>query len=261
MIKIVIGFGAVLAMVMIVMGGIEYMTDELISGKEAGKERIRNAILGLLLALGAYLILNTINPQLLSACLDKLPQAEITILPFDANINSYVVKTDSASCKILTTGDCSPSNLQNYFGNKSENASKICSVESGGTAKNSNYDHCTNSIKDPTTFSFGLFQINLLANGDKIPSSVGNCANLFTTDAGKEIGYGKSGYVVAPNGKFDHYDCKLKSDRGTDYANCSSYLMTTAGNLDMAKKLFNNAGNTFKDWQPSDSKVCPSAFQ
>ena len=31
------------------------------------------------LALGAFLILNTINPQLLSACLDKLPKAEIVI--------------------------------------------------------------------------------------------------------------------------------------------------------------------------------------
>ncbi len=79
MIKIVIGFAAVLAMVMIVTGGIEYMTSELISSKEAGKERITHAVLGLLLALGAFLILNTINPQLLSACLDKLPTATITI--------------------------------------------------------------------------------------------------------------------------------------------------------------------------------------
>jgi len=72
MIKIIIGVAAVLAMVMIVMGGIEYMTSDLVSSKEAGKETIRNAILGLLIALGAYLILNTINPQLLSVCLDKL---------------------------------------------------------------------------------------------------------------------------------------------------------------------------------------------
>ncbi|MCX6751263.1 MAG: hypothetical protein NT161_00635 [Candidatus Nomurabacteria bacterium] len=82
-IKIIIGFAAVLAMVMIVVGGIEYMTSEVISGKEAGKETITHAILGLLLALGAFLILNTINPQLLSACLDKLPQATITITTED----------------------------------------------------------------------------------------------------------------------------------------------------------------------------------
>ena len=83
-IKLVIGIAAVLAMVMIVMGGIEYMTSDLISSKEAGKDTIRNAILGLLIALGAYLILNTINPQLLSVCLDKLPMATIVIEPESA---------------------------------------------------------------------------------------------------------------------------------------------------------------------------------
>lgn len=80
MINIFIGFAAVLAMVMIVMGGIQYMTSELIPSKEAGKERIKNAILGLLLALGAFLILNTINPDLLNACI-KLETVTIEINP------------------------------------------------------------------------------------------------------------------------------------------------------------------------------------
>ena len=65
-IKLFIGLCAVLAVVMIVIGGIEYSTSELISSKEAGKDRIRGALLGLLLALGAYTILFTINPNLLN---------------------------------------------------------------------------------------------------------------------------------------------------------------------------------------------------
>ena len=77
MIKIFLGICAVLAMVMIVMGGIEYMTTELISSKEEGKSRITNALLGLLIALGSYLILNTINPDLLKACL-TLPPIEVS---------------------------------------------------------------------------------------------------------------------------------------------------------------------------------------
>ena len=109
MIKLVIGIAAVLAMVMIVMGGIEYMTSDLISSKEAGKDTIKNALLGLFIALGAYLILNTINPKLLSACLDNLPVATIEILPATeeqkAEINR---KTSSAGCKIVETGPCSP---------------------------------------------------------------------------------------------------------------------------------------------------------
>jgi hypothetical protein len=79
MIKIFIGFAAVLAMVMVFLGGIQYMTSEVISSKEAGKERIMNAILGLLLALGAYTLLYTINPKLLDSCLNTLPEATIII--------------------------------------------------------------------------------------------------------------------------------------------------------------------------------------
>lgn len=88
MIKLLIGIGAVLAMVMIVMGGMEYMTSELISSKEAGKSRIMNAMLGLVIALSSYLILNTLNPDLLNLCLDKLPTANITISPDDTSTGS-----------------------------------------------------------------------------------------------------------------------------------------------------------------------------
>ena len=67
MITIFIGICGVLAVIMILMGGIEYMTSELVSSKEAGKERIRDALFGLLLALGAWTLLYTLNPDLLKS--------------------------------------------------------------------------------------------------------------------------------------------------------------------------------------------------
>ena len=85
-------FSAVLAMVMIVIGGIEYMTSELVSSKKAGIERITNAILGLLIALTAFLILNTINPNLLNVCLDQLPEARVTVLEEDRETYSEASK-------------------------------------------------------------------------------------------------------------------------------------------------------------------------
>ncbi len=100
MVKLIIGISAVLAMVMIVIGGLEYMTSELISSKEAGKERITHAILGLVITLGTYAILNTLNPALLNVCL-KMPTANITItslggessLPFKP-IDKTILKND-----------------------------------------------------------------------------------------------------------------------------------------------------------------------
>lgn len=66
MLRIFIGICAVLAMGMIVLGGLEYMTSELGSSKESGKKKITGALLGLVLALGSYALLNTINPDLLN---------------------------------------------------------------------------------------------------------------------------------------------------------------------------------------------------
>lgn len=63
--RLAIGLAAVAAVVMIVLGGVQYMTTDAIQGKEQGKARIKNAIIGLVLVISAWLILNTINPNLL----------------------------------------------------------------------------------------------------------------------------------------------------------------------------------------------------
>lgn len=55
---------ATLAVVMITLGGIEYMTTDSISKKSGGREKIQNAIIGLLIALLIWIILETINPNL-----------------------------------------------------------------------------------------------------------------------------------------------------------------------------------------------------
>lgn len=63
--NLAIALCAVLAVVMIVIGGVQYMGDESIFGKTEAKKKIFSAILGLIIALGSYALLNTINPALL----------------------------------------------------------------------------------------------------------------------------------------------------------------------------------------------------
>lgn len=65
MFKLLIGVAGVLAVIMIVIGGIQYMSTDAISGKLDGKGKIQQAIGGLLLAVLSYLLLQTINPNLL----------------------------------------------------------------------------------------------------------------------------------------------------------------------------------------------------
>lgn len=59
-----------LAVVMITIGAIQYMFSGVPGAKGEGLKRIKEAIWGLLLALTAYLILNTINPRLVSLDFD-----------------------------------------------------------------------------------------------------------------------------------------------------------------------------------------------
>ncbi len=67
----------ILAFIMIVVGAITYASTDAFSGKSAGKDMILNAIMGLVLALGAWIILNTINPNLASNLSITIPKASI----------------------------------------------------------------------------------------------------------------------------------------------------------------------------------------
>jgi hypothetical protein len=65
MFNLLIGLAAVAAVLMIVIGGFQYISSDAIQGKSAGKDRIKNSILGLILVISAWLILYTVNPNLL----------------------------------------------------------------------------------------------------------------------------------------------------------------------------------------------------
>lgn len=61
----------VIAIIMIIIAGVQYMTVESFYGKSNARNRITNAVVGLLVALGISLILGTINPKLLEVNFTK----------------------------------------------------------------------------------------------------------------------------------------------------------------------------------------------
>ena len=110
MITIFIGICAVLAVVMIVIGGMEYMTSELIASKEEGKDRILHAIFGLLLALGAWTILNQINPALLKTDLGSLQNVTVDVgLGAMASTPSTPIPGGDSALQALGITDCTGS--------------------------------------------------------------------------------------------------------------------------------------------------------
>jgi hypothetical protein len=64
MFNLLIAMAAVSAVFVIVMGGFQYMTSDSYNGKSDGLKKAKNAILGLLLVLSSFLILQTIDPRL-----------------------------------------------------------------------------------------------------------------------------------------------------------------------------------------------------
>jgi hypothetical protein len=69
-----IGAAAVFAAVMMMIGGLQYLTAGGDSGKvTAAKDRVTGALIGLVLVSAAYLILNTINPNLTNLQLPLIP--------------------------------------------------------------------------------------------------------------------------------------------------------------------------------------------
>ena len=64
--KIVIGISIVLAVVLFMVAGLEWMTAEAVGKKEDAIKRINAVLFGLLLTIGSWLFLNTINPNILS---------------------------------------------------------------------------------------------------------------------------------------------------------------------------------------------------
>ncbi len=79
LIRLLIGAAGALAVVMIVIGGIQYMSSDAVGEKQSGKETIGNALVGLGLALVSYLLLYTINPQLTIIKDNLVPEVSVEV--------------------------------------------------------------------------------------------------------------------------------------------------------------------------------------
>ena len=71
--RVALLISGLLAVIMITWGGIEYMGGDSVFNKEEGRKKIQNAIVGLLLLVSSFLILNTINPKLVDLNFDICP--------------------------------------------------------------------------------------------------------------------------------------------------------------------------------------------
>ncbi len=81
-----------LALIYITIGGVKYASTDAVTGKDEGRGMISNALLGLMIVLGSYIILNAINPDLLKN--DLVLDDVKAWVPLSADTNGLVIAND-----------------------------------------------------------------------------------------------------------------------------------------------------------------------
>jgi hypothetical protein len=101
--NLIIAIGAALAFVVITYGGIMYATTDALSNKQEGRKHIENAIYGLILLIGSYAILNTINPDLVNLRLD-VRRPSVYVAPTAPVATGTVASNCPSPCDALGAG-------------------------------------------------------------------------------------------------------------------------------------------------------------
>lgn len=104
--KYIIGLAAILAVIEIIWGGLEYSTQDSVSKKSDGKERIYQAIFGLVLVLSPVLVFSIINPSILNLSLNLPKLDTVSGSPTGAGSGSgpgTTVTDPATQCSVIGT--------------------------------------------------------------------------------------------------------------------------------------------------------------
>jgi hypothetical protein len=101
-VKLIIQIAGALAVIMIVIGGVQYLSTDAINDKSEGKERIQNAIYGLILAFASFIILQTINPGTLQLDLTLQNINPVESVSGEPILGETPISSDIAICSEMT---------------------------------------------------------------------------------------------------------------------------------------------------------------
>jgi hypothetical protein len=106
--KYLIGLAAVLAIIEIIWGGLEISTQDSVSKNQAGKDRIYQALFGLVLVLSPVLVFSIINPSILNLSLNlkKLDTASSSSVTPPTTTCDPRTNTNNAACRQILVDQC-----------------------------------------------------------------------------------------------------------------------------------------------------------
>lgn len=223
-----LGISGTLAIIMIIYGGIKYLTS---AGNESAlgeaKDIITNSIWGILLLAGAYLVLNTINPQLV-----LLKNPGLTPLPATTPPSSGGTTNNPANPSF---GSTCPTGLdpnlclQEWSMEKNLNSFGI-NISSSGNCDDPTIPTCTSFYEFPQS------GIDMLATMKQ------NCGCTMTITAGTEVGHVTHGYnkAIVDMRISPSLDSYIYSQIGTTSPTLNTYYNGTDNNRYM---LESSGGN------------------
>ncbi|HVS79667.1 MAG TPA: pilin [Candidatus Paceibacterota bacterium] len=199
--KLAIAITIFLSVLMIMYGGFQYITSTSLGGKSGGRNTINNAVIGLILAFVSWLILYTINPNLVSINLDLTLPAQPQ--------NAVTAGGTTGGTGGITAGG-------GNGGGAVDPALALSSFNSAG------FDTNANCVTQPgcKTSLIGI-QKNTVEGANLLKSNCSACTNLVIT-GGTEPGHTDSGPYTHANG----YKLDI-SDKQGDGAAFSDYMDST----------------------------------
>jgi len=97
--KYLIGLAAALAVIMIIWGGLEISTKDSVSKQSDGKERIYQAIIGLVLVLSPALVFSIINPAILNLSIN-LPALDTKSVPINTTSTTQDIQLSNTETQL-----------------------------------------------------------------------------------------------------------------------------------------------------------------
>lgn len=202
-----LGLIAVVALGTLVYGGLTYMLSDTITSKDDAKKYIWGAISGLVLGLSAYLILKTINPDLVTLTGPTLPPIEMPELPpgviptpcEDDNqcdtancefcLNNLCKSACHSECETCEAGTCEPKET----GTSCRQGTRVCENGQCLTCETEGgwctFDACCSGLICDVTFTPDKCTLPLPATppplcieGDCVAECQGNCDDALWLD-------------------------------------------------------------------------------
>ncbi len=128
--KYLIGFAISVAIVMMMIGGLQYVIGASTGEIGKAKDRIRNAVVGLVLLLSVYVILFTVNPQTtLFPALELTYIAEIPTENFFEPTDANAVACTAAGADLRNVNSFQDCMLSNFGTSESEVQTKLVDVK------------------------------------------------------------------------------------------------------------------------------------